>query len=425
MEGVDYPVFDPKDPSHAPSVHVQARRGHEMQTSSSESQKLTHRIHDLPMRSLHKARSGLIALGAGLFRRSARQSTNQADETSSLPPEGEHEHGHECAAVPPSEVSTEEDSSFGYELTRESGSWSASFGNHGPASVITDSMITVASVHTLNAVIAAAAPADQDSRQYYLEPRVYVPEGTSVDDECRRGRPLKRRGSECEVENEQSAKHEQEMTDLSVGSFTLPDPDALSTLSSNASGGREFRVAQSEAFATQEQLQLPRSSVDSEERVQTGEISRRGSSEVIQFAFPGIYQALVEQWLEDTRGGAQVPGSEGTVTINAPPCAESKPSVQTPPTAHLSSLRNITSPSERHAHPEASGSSTSSAAYERQAALDEAGFPVDVSGHYGASESAQTPVQLPERRHSFGIHISLRNVSLSTLKCTLSITDEQ
>lgn len=375
---------------------------------------------------------------------------------------GDSEQEHAYAPVPPSEASTQEDPSFGYELSREievstqedlslgyelfqetdaSTQEDPSFGyelsreTHGANSVM-----TVSSVHTLNSVIASVVPADPNPRQYHLESAVFDTVGeplgrcrmegedvVSVDSEFPR-RSLERLESGIGVENAQPSKYEQEMTDCSVSSFTLPDPDALSTLSSNASGGRRFRVAQPEAFATQEQLQLPRSSGGFEDAMQSSERPRQ-SSAVIQFAFPGLYQALVDQWVEQGCESGQVPSSEGTMTANAALDAEKKTSDQTSPAAHLTSVGNITSQHACHAHPGTAG--VLSHGY--QPALDECmvlqsprDFSVGFGGHYGGSELAQAPsvpLQAPERRHSFGLHISLRNVSITSLKFTLSMTD--
>ncbi|KAJ5559754.1 hypothetical protein N7513_002153 [Penicillium frequentans] len=102
-----YPVFNPLDPRHNPSASVSWRR-QESQTSSSDSQKQSHWVQDFPRRSLHKARSGLLALRAGFLRR------HRTGMTGEITPVRNAE---------ASSASTQEDLSFGVALYRTNVPW--------------------------------------------------------------------------------------------------------------------------------------------------------------------------------------------------------------------------------------------------------------------------------------------------------------
>ncbi|KAJ6002545.1 hypothetical protein N7451_005092 [Penicillium sp. IBT 35674x] len=102
-----YPVFNPLDPRHNPSASVSWRR-QESQTSSSDSQKQSHWVQDFPRRSLHKARSGLLALRAGFLRR------HRTSMTVEITPVRNAE---------ASSASTQEDLSFGVALYRTNVPW--------------------------------------------------------------------------------------------------------------------------------------------------------------------------------------------------------------------------------------------------------------------------------------------------------------
>ncbi|KAJ5814236.1 uncharacterized protein N7503_000986 [Penicillium pulvis] len=103
-----YPVFNPLDPRHNPSASVSWRR-QESQTSSSDSQKQSHWVQDFPRRSLHKARSGLLALRAGFLRR------HRTSMTVEITPVRNTE---------ASSASTQEDLNFGVALYRTNVPWS-------------------------------------------------------------------------------------------------------------------------------------------------------------------------------------------------------------------------------------------------------------------------------------------------------------
>ncbi|KAJ5938653.1 hypothetical protein N7466_001787 [Penicillium verhagenii] len=101
-------MFNPHDPRHNPPSTTPFRR-QESHTSSSDSQKQqSHWVQDLPRRSLHKARSGLLALRSGFLRR-PRQNMNIENAPA---------HHRELSSA-----STQEDLGFGVALYRTNVPW--------------------------------------------------------------------------------------------------------------------------------------------------------------------------------------------------------------------------------------------------------------------------------------------------------------
>ncbi|KAJ5172534.1 hypothetical protein N7492_005127 [Penicillium capsulatum] len=504
IEREHYPIFDPEDPRHITWEYGPPQHACDSHASSSESQKPTHRIQDLPMRSLHKARSGIIALGAGIFRRSARQGADQSEGASPPPAQDGHKQGHAFARTTLSGASTQEDLSFGYELSRvamppDIVAWKA----HSHDKRL-DSLVNLPSVHALNAV---AGPNDQQNchepavidnhRENHNKSAVPGPSQVNVSD-CRYPEGPKRiveieqvsedtrntsdaclaqsassilqenihcfgeiidehqefyeageekavpkasrrvlmdsEDLERGVETEQGIKYERDITNCSAGSltgsFTLPDPEALSTLSSNTSRGqirckRRVRVALTEAFAKPEGLlPMPRDSF--ELYMPPPERSRSCSAEV-EFAFPGVYQALVDQWVEDSGGNSHIRDFEDEV---ADAETETMRADQTSPAVQVASSHDLSQEYECHAHSQMTGtfdrqqacdSASSSTPGENRSSMNEStalrnpqGSPVRIGGHCSISEpieTSTTPTPSSQRHHSFGLHISLRNTT--------------
>ena len=195
---------------------------------------------------------------------------------------------------------------------------------------------------------------------------------TSADSEASYYRSSENLSVGREAERSGSLTHEQHVRDSLAGSFTLPDPDALSTLSSNASHGRRLRVTRSEAFTSQERLQLPRGSESFETCAPSIEGSRQCSREV-RIAFPGIHHALMEQWVQESSESTQPHNIEGDVAVDSIPVAVPTASTQTTSETPLTFSDNVSC---------------------------------------GAAQTnAVTAERPPETRHSFGLHISLRDVS--------------
>ncbi|CAG8155952.1 unnamed protein product [Penicillium salamii] len=125
QEKAHYPVFNPRDPRHNPEASIFPWRRQESSTSSAESPPphQANWVHNLSQRSLHRARSGLLALRAGVRRHSTVEDR--------LEPEVElrgfvgpvalrrqrHRHMDSSRAYT---SSTQEDLEFGFEMHRMS-----------------------------------------------------------------------------------------------------------------------------------------------------------------------------------------------------------------------------------------------------------------------------------------------------------------
>ncbi|KAJ5738927.1 hypothetical protein N7493_002082 [Penicillium malachiteum] len=147
-----YPVFNPQDPRHNPSVGSCRRQ--DSHTSSSDSQKQSNWVQDFPRRSLHKARSGLLAIREGLRRRSI-PSTSQDDSVL-------HSRGQ-------SSVSTQEDLSFGVALYRTNRPWPLLADEPS-----LDTLMRAASLHPL--VSIASAPEMLETYDLTGDDLVFQPE---------------------------------------------------------------------------------------------------------------------------------------------------------------------------------------------------------------------------------------------------------
>lgn len=123
QESTVYRVFNPRDPDHNPWLRPRFHRRPHSMTSASEAQKPSW-VAELPRRSLHKARSGFLALRANLSRRSTRTESeldNPAIEPPRGPgPEGDRP-GHSRHGL--SNGSTQADSSVGVRLYRVGTPW--------------------------------------------------------------------------------------------------------------------------------------------------------------------------------------------------------------------------------------------------------------------------------------------------------------
>ncbi|KAJ5614214.1 hypothetical protein N7528_007868 [Penicillium herquei] len=378
-----YPVFNPQDPRHNPSLGSCRRQ--DSHTSSSDSQKQSNWVQDFPRRSLHKARSGLLAIREGLRRRSI-PSTSQDDSIL-------HSRGQ-------SSVSTQEDLSFGVALYRTNRPWPLL--RDEPS---LDALMRAASLHPL--VSIASAPEmletyDLTEDDLVFQPEVSIPfhrplyssgdgffdsqfspngreiqgenksaghsmepnreileahfnaptdwenigtiSTSSVSGEDRRPQGLKAESSEAadsfackkgrlllsepqilqrdrnsnEVKNcmywrESSTNEGGRDTTQSVGAPRFPkarrnsstmcnSSSIWSTFSSNASyRRRNLSGLQSEAFETQERfdLMLDREIPSPVASTSSKSSLTEGSLEVL-IAFPGLHQALLEQWRSDS-----------------------------------------------------------------------------------------------------------------------------
>ncbi|KAB8233287.1 uncharacterized protein BDW43DRAFT_300453 [Aspergillus alliaceus] len=122
-ESVHYPVFNPRDPRHNPAVATSSwdRDSYYISPSTSLESPVSW-VQSLPKRSLRKARSGLVALRAGMQRRAAIFASSRTANVLQPWPlsdtlEGDQQDDSSFPSTI-SEASTEEDSEFGTHLHR-------------------------------------------------------------------------------------------------------------------------------------------------------------------------------------------------------------------------------------------------------------------------------------------------------------------
>ncbi|KAL2012813.1 hypothetical protein VTN00DRAFT_338 [Thermoascus crustaceus] len=124
-ERIHYPVFNPQDPRHNPAAASSSwlRSGYNVSKTPSP-QKPARWVQDLPGRSLRKARSGLLALTAGMrthstFRsKASRESFPEISPLYPLPEGFSVVPGGCVFPATVSEASTEEDPDFGVQIYR-------------------------------------------------------------------------------------------------------------------------------------------------------------------------------------------------------------------------------------------------------------------------------------------------------------------
>ncbi|KAJ5754492.1 hypothetical protein N7533_004035 [Penicillium manginii] len=349
LERVHYPVFDPQNPNHNPAAAIALPRSppprrHDLQASSSESQRHGSWLEEFPRRSIHKARSGLLAIRASLLRLSSRENTDFSEaiiedmsrETSRhiedvsrevSGPEEDHVRRHDHSN------STQEDLSFGVCLFRASTSpWAISLDGADANSVP-----RIESPLPLPLVNSISAPAELESYYYNNtdddpepmndrpvsmlseEPPSYRSIAENARYHRRSNDPRVRDNTNQELTADTANETPSYLTQLSpsvdwdglgssASSFRYEDMyssqrkkisrfSGVSPVGSSLSSSPISEVTQSETLVSQEHLppsrdQPKNENVDREELIQ----APSPPSEIVTIAFPGVYQALLDQW---------------------------------------------------------------------------------------------------------------------------------
>ncbi|KAJ5655302.1 hypothetical protein N7507_007252 [Penicillium longicatenatum] len=495
-----YPVFNPLDPRHNPSATSSWRR-QESQTSSSDSQKQSHWVQDFPRRSLHKARSGLLALRAGLLRR--HRPSMSMEITPARRPEA-------------SSASTQEDLSFGVALYRTNVPWpptedepsidvlmrAAAFhplaniasapevrefpvwGFHDPDAVFSHDVSMAfhqpASKASCDGILdcqnshSHEVKANKDDQETGdMEQKATLIRDAhplaSTDWETIESSSTSSTGGQVEssrkVDSAQAAHLQEQITalhstrriptngDISMsheeigsdngyldspslnqqildnrrGSFMRRSSGVLSTISSNTSHRRRMSWMQSEAFVTQDRLLLFDQGPPSSAAGTCSTTSLGQSSADVPVAFPGIYQALLEQWIGDrdrNRSSENIVGiftcgledliTNGTQAPITIPSPTVNFLLDTPHQIYEEAM--LFDPLSSSPHPVESifpeSDPRNDLAFE-----DEELNPTDDAFTFNSNIDTQPssgPITHPEeRRHSFGLHISMINVGIS------------
>ncbi|GAD95943.1 hypothetical protein AOR_1_1146054 [Paecilomyces variotii No. 5] len=186
QERIHYPIFNPHDPRHNPSIVSTSCPGISYMSKTPSPQRPIRWVQELPGRSLRKARSGLLALTNGmkchsvLWDRSAKQTV--PGSSSICPPSQEQLSSYRGYSFPQtlSEASTEVDPDFGVEIYRTSRNCSKpesiSSWDDEVAEVRLSSSLTLVSPNTLSKVDLGASrrgtsiPKKQDHSSSSQEP---------------------------------------------------------------------------------------------------------------------------------------------------------------------------------------------------------------------------------------------------------------
>ncbi|KAJ5233022.1 hypothetical protein N7468_005978 [Penicillium chermesinum] len=450
LERYNYPIFNPNDPRHNPFLEHD-RNQRESHSSSSDSQKQP-REQNFPLRSLHKARSGLLAITAGWFHRSSRTRAT-GDET-------------EFSRPGISSMSTEEDLAFGVDLYRTN-----TLPNPDHEASM-EALMRVAAFAPLASIVSA--PEQLGSYNYTLlgpdEAPEYIPGGnrhrlntasrvwemesnhgyradcnpenmmiqithSDSSTECGKKTVLKApsdntiEGFEPDMRTSEKAavpREPQEITmydDGSVyreqwkenkiawiksrdkqlfeydglpcgherGSLAFSKQEALSTISSNTPHYRDPNVILSGAFVSQEHLQVPENLPVSEDLRCRHEDSE-GRSVEVKIAFPALYQELVDQWKREQSPSQGPAGDLLEAFIDIHSSRHPEPSPITVLQMPEQRVLGLSPPILGEASDPSSASNESLAL-----------------GLERARSAAMEDVQRPESNHSFGLHISPRS----------------
>lgn len=521
MESVHYPVFGKQNPRNSSHIRQIFRRS-ESRTSSSDPPRQNDGAPTFPRRSLHKARSGLLALRAGLFGRSSRQDGDLFEsEAKSLPKHGHvHRSTHGFSDI---SSSTQEDINFGTDLYPNGRAQPRTLNDTD-----VNAIKQVPSVHSLKNTISApqprtsscslvhdsqpafdqtvSTPADQpfayESNQEKIvmshlptDEEKWAEQDLSIVEDIQKNRadcltpsvasedqhkagPLSPDSAEDEelggtsllcynqdvvlekngdflknwLNHEESASKKIEglrrlsetrnapslemkhKDNDSKESLELPDYSTPSIVGSETLRRRGSMVIRPEALVIQERV-LDDDSLECQASESPVSESRKCSANV-KIAFPGLYHELLEQWVrENEMSSTLYPGFPGLE------------SESTSSTTHLPSLPSTTSPHHNpdiqpHHHTELPWSLDTHLnsrlanifnGFQKENALipftslahprivtvhcvqDSAIFPCtmdDYTGNANAPTTRSREGQSDGRRHSFGIHISERNVSM-------------
>lgn len=521
LESVHYPVFGTRSARHNSHLRQIFRRS-ELRTSSSDSPRQTDGTPTFPRRTLHKARSGFLALRAGLFRRPPQQDNDLFENKSkSLPKQGHaHRSTHGFSDI---SSSTQEDLNFGTDLYRNGRAqprtlndpdgnfikqvppfhplkntvsapqtWTSSSAVvHDPESAFDQIVSTPADQPFAyesyqDSIVTSHIPDEekfaepypsvvediQKDRANYLNSSVASEDrytagslaSNSTDEDNLGGTSLqcydqdvaseKKRDilenwldhGQCANEKIEELRRLSETRNVptlemqhkcndSSESLALPDYSTPSLAGSETPQQRGSLVIRSKAPVTQERVLLGDDSLELQASESPVSESRKCSANV-KIAFPGLYHELLEQWVrenemnpaldpgfpglesETTLSTAHLPSLASTISSHRHPDNQPHHHTEVPWSldTHLNTgLANILNSS----HKENALVPFTPLAYPRGVTVhcvqDPITFPCNMDDYTRQANPRTTSAREGQsdgrRRHSFGIHISERNVS--------------
>ncbi|KAJ5112372.1 hypothetical protein N7532_000417 [Penicillium argentinense] len=339
VERMHYPVYDPLNPRHNPAVRSDpSRQVRDDHTSNShdahtpKTQKQHRLLEELPKRSIHKARSGLLAIKTGLQRLSFRESAEVTEGVPHPNERCEERRQERREAVrrrgPGHSSTTQEDLSFGNSLYRASLGRRPPPNTDGAADDFNFTPRAVSPPLLTNVVSAPAQLGSTSSSQSIDQPDMTEEQpATVVRDEpppycSRMSRDSQNTSTDGALDRAASSKTQDRSTRSGTSteweglgspasSFRYENmtlhvqahkPATVSPVTSARSSTSAPSNSRSEALVSQERLPLRedlQEFLDDEEEPQFAAPSP--PSAVVPVAFPGVYHALLDQWTTDPR----------------------------------------------------------------------------------------------------------------------------
>ncbi|OQE91998.1 hypothetical protein PENNAL_c0008G03847 [Penicillium nalgiovense] len=295
MERIHYPVFNPLDPRHNPEISTLSWNARKQRNSSSESRSPMAWVQSISRRSLHRARSGLMALRSGFSHRSSEESNTEEGFVSPAALRRERQrHGVSTGAYT---SETQEDMNFGAELSR------MDLAPPPPSShTEVGSLVHVPSINSIHGSFATVPASASTSALYQSSSRAVSNSGTdSTHSQANDHDPdyqlAGSGGLEANMNSEDHLAHTTLSTENHLVRQTLGV--AISTDGEIKMSTRNLADPQSacgEQQATNLQQQNTSSDTQTSDESSSSIPNSRQSSAEVRFAFPGIYHEALNQW---------------------------------------------------------------------------------------------------------------------------------
>ncbi|CAG8890960.1 unnamed protein product [Penicillium egyptiacum] len=298
QERIHYPVFNPLDPRHNPEISTLSWNPNEQQSSSSESRSPMAWVQSVSRRSLHRARSGLMALRSGFNRHSSEEGNTEKSFVSPVALRRERQRHALSSGAYTSE--TQEDMNFGTELSR------VDLVPPPPSSNDeVGSLVRVPSINSIHGSFATV-PASASSPKLY-QPSSRAVSNSGANSTCTQAndhdRDFQVTGSgdlEANTDSEDHFTHttpsiENRLMQQTLGVAISTDEEIR--MPTNGLADPQSVRGQQQATDIQQQ-NTSRASSDtqtSDDEPSPVPISRQCSAEV-GFAFPGVYHEALNQW---------------------------------------------------------------------------------------------------------------------------------
>ncbi|CAI7572261.1 unnamed protein product [Penicillium discolor] len=332
QERIHYPVFNPLDPRHNPEISTSWWRPKKQQSLTSESHNPKEWIQSVSKRTLHKARSGLLALRSGLNHRSNEEESPEKGFVS--PVALRHERQRYGISSGAYTSDTQEDVNFGAELSRM----------HLPPSSPSSSteMVSLIRVRSLGSIPDSFAtfPGSASTPIFYQPSRAVSNSGVNSTCTLATDHDLDFQFGEtgelgANMDSEDHFTHttpstENHLIQQAWGVAISTDGEIKMTAHDLSES-----ICEDHQATNLQQQNISHASSDTEisdDQPSSAPISRQCSAEV-RFAFPAIYHEALHQWAKqhDSPSPSQHTPNPSTQSPNTSQHSSS-------PSQHLSSL---------------------------------------------------------------------------------------